>query len=134
MKSVILAAVISLASAIVPGVATAKDVCGYSYIVLPDGRCLTLNYMTVLGESRSNQAEVDNLYQEQFDANLALEMNTRYRLTETKGERDARIKELAKTKRVRDDVASDAQHIEDTLYPLHHQAMRIVNHVLTPRQ
>jgi len=47
MKSVILAAVISLASAIVPGVATAKDVCGYSYIVLPDGRCLTLNYMTV---------------------------------------------------------------------------------------
>jgi hypothetical protein len=105
------------------------DSCGASFMILPDGNCLSLDYLPVLAGSRANLAEANDIYQRQYNANLQLEiLYNRYPayVSETEAERDARYESLAETSIFRDEVADSNQRIEDDLYPLHLQAMHLV--------
>lgn len=106
--------------------AIAEEVCGASYMTLPTGHCLNLNYMGVLGKSRAELAEINREYQEEFDVNLALEMDDWYRLLETEEERDARISNLAETGMIRDEMDTRNQGVERAVSPYHVQAVGIV--------
>ncbi len=102
--------------------------CGNSFVILPAGGCLDLSYLGFLGNSRAEHATVERIYQNQFEANLELEiLYNQYPnyVSETQQERQARYSSLAETSIVRDDVAATAQDIEDLLFPLQNQAMTI---------
>lgn len=105
-----------------------EEECGVSHVILPGGGCLDLSYLSVLGSSRENLESINQIYREQFEANLQLE--TLYAtypeyVSETEDERQARYESLAETSSFRNDVAAETQSIEDLLYPLHHQSMYI---------
>lgn len=127
----ILSLVTGLAGSLIvcPVQAQTANECGTSYMILPDGRCLNLGYMPVLGGSRANLAEANDIYQRQYNANLQLEiLYNQYPgyVSETEEERDDRYESLAETSIFRDEVDASNQRIEDDLYPLHVQAMYIV--------
>ena len=122
----------SLASLLMSGPAIAQEVCGASYIVLPDGNCLNLSYMSVLEDTRSNLEQIEELYQEQFENNVILESSYLYRLTESEEDRNERYQSLAETSIVRDEVAASAAEIEATLFPLHTRTISIVSEAFAP--
>lgn len=112
-----------------PAQAQIADNCGTSFMMLPDGNCLNLGYMPVLGGSRTNLAEANDIYQRQYNANLQLEiLYNQYPayVSETEEERNTRYENLAETGIFRDKVDESNQRIENDLYPLHVQAMYIV--------
>lgn len=112
-----------------PAPAHAHQDCGVSFMILPNGECLELTYLGILGRGRSNMAQVEQIYRRQFNANVALEViYSRYPETdrETAEERQARYESLAETSLIRDDVAESTQTIEAMLYPLQVQSMSIV--------
>lgn len=112
-----------------PAQAQASQDCGVSFIVLPNGDCLELTYLGILGRGRSNMEQVERIYQRQFNANVALEViYNRYPevVSETEEKRQARYESLAETSIIRDDMAERTQSIEDMLYPLQVQSMSIV--------
>ncbi len=97
-----------------------------NFMVMPNGKCIVLNYLGILAESRSLDARTNASYQEQFDANVTLEASTTYRQTETKESRDRRLNNLAASAKSRNNVNKTVQGIEDTLYPLHVKALGMV--------
>lgn len=112
-----------------PAQAQASQDCGVSFMVLPNGDCLELSYLGILGRGRSDMEQVERIYQRQFNANVALEvLYNRYPevVSETEEERQARYESLAETSMIRDDAAESMRSIEDMLYPLQVQSMSIV--------
>lgn len=105
--------------------AYAQETCGNSYIVLPDGTCLNMTYLTVLSNARRNNASINQLYQDQFDLNVQLEVNPYY--VETEEERDERYRSLAETSLVKEDINRSTQDLEATLFPIHTQALEAIS-------
>jgi len=97
-----------------------------NFMVMPNGKCIVLNYLGILATSREVNTRVDNKYQQQFDANLELETNSYNLRTETKESRDRRLKNLAASAESKDKINKTAVEVEDILYPLHQRAMGIV--------
>jgi hypothetical protein len=100
-----------------------------SYIVLPGGQCVGLEYLGILGESRANRAQAEQTYEELFDLNVDIEVfHNQYPQynTETEEERDARITHLAETGMMRDEVVASSEAVEDILYPVHRQTVEIM--------
>ena len=95
-------------------------------MVMPNGKCIVLNYLGILATSREVNTRVNNKYQQQFDANLELETNSYNLRTETKESRDRRLKNLAASAESKDKINKTAVEVEDILYPLHQRAMGIV--------
>ena len=115
--------------------AIAGDCSGYeNYIVMPNGKCMVLDYMNILAASREMKTQADTTLKKQFEANVILDMSDAYRLRETKEERDTRYKNLAKTSIKRDKVAGTAQQIEDKLYPIHKRALGLVRQGFAPNR
>lgn len=119
MKRLLLTA--SLTSLLIPGNAIAQEDCGNSYMVLPNSNCVNMSYLTVLGQSRNNLAVANEMYQQEFDANLALELNPYY--IETERQRNDRYRSLAETSIMRDQVSTMAEDVEGMLFPIHTEAM-----------
>ena len=95
-------------------------------MVMPNGRCLALDYLNILGETRTIGDRVNTQYQSQLEANVELNINEYNRRTETKEERDGRLKTLANSANNRNVVNAWEQRIEDILYPLHLRNLGIV--------
>ncbi|MDX2214135.1 MAG: hypothetical protein SFY66_12675 [Oculatellaceae cyanobacterium bins.114] len=119
MKRLLLA--ISLTSFILPSNAIAQEACGNSYMILPDGSCMNMSYLTLLGQARQGRTEANEAFRQQFEANVSLELNPFY--IETREERDARYQSLAETSLVRDEVNATANDIEGILFPVHTERM-----------
>ncbi|MEX0270141.1 hypothetical protein AB3R30_13435 [Leptolyngbyaceae cyanobacterium UHCC 1019] len=104
------------------------DECGgrQNFMVMPNGKCISLDYLSVLAASRDLNSRTNTQYQQQFDANLELETNSYNRQTETKEARDRRLNNLAAAATSRSNVNNTVQGIEDTLYPLQVKALGIV--------
>ncbi|MBD1997900.1 hypothetical protein H6G00_14915 [Leptolyngbya sp. FACHB-541] len=122
MKRLLLA--IGLTSLMIPSNAIAQEVCGNSYVILPDGSCMNMSYLTVLGQARQTRAAVNEAYQQQFNANVLIELDPYY--IETEQERDNRYQSLAESSIIRDDVNATADDIESTLFPIHTEAMSVI--------
>ncbi|MCX5964818.1 MAG: hypothetical protein NT070_17275 [Cyanobacteria bacterium] len=126
MKIIILAIALSM-SALMAQSAQAQDCNGrQNYMVMPNSRCIILDYLSILAASRTLGARTNASFQKQFDANLVLETNAYNRQTETKEARDRRLNNLAIAANSRNKVNATVQGIEDTLYPLHLRALGIV--------
>jgi hypothetical protein len=118
---------IGLTSLLIPSNATAQEVCGNSYMILPDGSCMNMSYLTVLGQARQTRAAANEAYQQEFDVNVLIELDPYY--IETEEERDARYRSLAESSIIRDDVNATADYIENALFPLHTEAMSVIGEV-----
>ena len=118
-----------LTTLLAPGHAIAQPACGGSYIVLPDGSCINLSYMSVLSNSRSGLTEMNELYQEELELNAALNSSTLYLLNESAEERDARYQSLVDTAITRNEVMADAEDLEATLFPIHTRVLEVVGEV-----
>ncbi|MBD2111744.1 hypothetical protein [Leptolyngbya subtilissima] len=97
-----------------------------SYIILPDGSCLDLDYTSILGASRRDVSQSTAAYEEVLDANVTIE--TIYILypqldNETEAEYKRRIDTLISYRQDRDDAVRSNQSVEDTLYPIHVYSM-----------
>lgn len=109
--------------------AQASDDCGMSYMILPDGRCLPLDYVSLLGASRRNVGEGSRIYEELFETNVELETiyNRFPELNrETEAQRETRYETLAIVGEGRDAIASGGLVVEDRMFPIHVRAMYIV--------
>ena len=93
---------------------------------MPNGKCIILDYLSVLAASRNLSDRTNAQYQQQFNANLELDTNPYARQIETKEDRDRRLKDLAAASTSRGKVILTTQAIEDMLFPLHLKAMGIV--------
>ena len=124
LKTITLAIALSIISA---NPAQSQE-CGgkQNFMIMPNGKCIILDYLSVLAASRSLSDRTNTQYQQQFDANLELDTNEYNRRTETKEERDRRLKDLASASVSRQKVNATVQGIEDMLFPLHLKAMGIV--------
>lgn len=100
-----------------------------SYVVLPGGQCVDLGYLGILGDSRATRSQIESAYQQQFDANVELEMlyyqYPQY-VSETEEERDERYRALYETSVIRDEAVSSNEVVESTLYPLQCRNMAIM--------
>ncbi|NJN57281.1 MAG: hypothetical protein HC879_07140 [Leptolyngbyaceae cyanobacterium SL_5_9] len=122
MKRLLL--ILSFASLMIPSNAIAQEDCGNSYMILPDGSCMNMSYLTWLGQARQHRAAANEAYQQQFNANVLIELDPYY--IETEEERNARYQSLAESSIIRDDVNAIADDIETTLFPLHMEAMHTI--------
>ena len=121
-----------LAALLIPGQAIAQEACGGSYIILPDGSCINLSYMSVLSNSRSGLTEMNELYQDELELNAALNSSTLYLLNESEEDRDARYASLVETAIIRNAVAADAEDLEATLFPIHTRVLGVIGDVFAP--
>jgi len=106
-----------------------------SHVVLPSGKCIDLEYLQILGDSRATRQQIERVYQRQFNANVKLEtIYNQYPQfnDETKEEKDRRYKNLAETSIVRDEVAASNTKVEDVLFPLHVRAMATMRNTFAP--
>jgi hypothetical protein len=109
-----------------PAQAQVSNACGMSYMILPDGSCLDLDYTSILGASRRDVSQSTAAYEEVLDANVTIE--TIYILypqldNETEAEYKRRIDTLIAYRQDRDDAVRSNQSVEDTLYPNHVYSM-----------
>ena len=130
----ILAVIVGSVTLFAPLTVNAQDACSSSYIVLPDGKCMNMEYLAILSASRGVKAQMDAKYLRQLDANVTLELSETYRLTETKQERDSRYRGLANTSKLRDQTSVSNQEVEDILYPVHQRAMRRMSEAYIPKR
>lgn len=103
--------------------------CGSSFMILPDGNCMSLEYLSILGQSRMGLNQANQSYARLYNANLRLSVaNSQLPvwLRETQEEKDARIETLVDVGQQRDDIAASNETVETILWPLHIQAMDIV--------
>lgn len=115
-------------AAVLPAQAQVTD-CGMSVMVLPNGECLDMDYITVLGASRRNVGEANAIYNELFDTNVRIEMiysEFPQLDNETEEERRERYESLLRVRDGRDAVAASGQSVEDKLFPVHVRAMNAV--------
>lgn len=124
---------IGLSSLLLPGTAIAQDACGTSYMVLPDGSCMNMQYLTILGQSRRNQAQAEAAYTSQFQANLNLDTNTFYRAAESDSEREARLESLAESGLSLEDIRQSVNSVESSLFPIQTEAMTCISQVYQPQ-
>jgi hypothetical protein len=132
MKTTLLIGV-GLSGLLLPGNAMAQEACGNSYMILPDGSCMNMSYLTVMSLTRRNVAAVQQDYNSLYRANLVLDNDSLYRAGESDAERDERFELLAERGIELDDTKAEAAAIEDWLYPIHMQAMMRVNQAYQPR-
>ena len=120
---------LTVLSVVLPVSAQTANDCGFSFAILPDGSCVDLSYVSILGSSRGTLAQANAISQRQYNSNLAREiyyMQNPWLDRETKEERDERYEALASESIARDEVEETVQTIEDILYPLHVEAMNIM--------
>ncbi|MBD1871870.1 hypothetical protein H6F75_00095 [Nodosilinea sp. FACHB-131] len=118
-----------------PAQAQVSNACGMSYMILPDGNCLDLDYTSILGASRRDVSQATAAYEEVFEANVTIE--TIYALypqldNETEAEYERRIETLLLFRENRDDAVQSGQNVEDTLYPIHVYSMHEVGRAYQP--
>jgi hypothetical protein len=123
LSPILLATTLAIA---LPVQAQVSNACGMSYMILPDGSCLDLDYTSILGASRRDVSQATAAYEEVFDANVTIE--TIYALypqldNETEAEYERRIETLLLFRENRDDAVRSGQNVEDTLYPIHVYSM-----------
>lgn len=94
-----------------------------NFMVMPNGKCIVLDYLNILATGRTVGDRTNANFQKQFDANLELDTNSYNRQTETKEARDRRIADLAIASKSRIKINATVQEIEDTLYPVHLNAL-----------
>lgn len=121
----------------VPGVAQAQtaDACGLSYMILPDGSCLNLDYTSILGASRRDVNQAVAAYEDLLDVNVTIEtIQALYPQfdNETEAEYQRRIDTLLFFRENRDNAVQSGQSIEDTLYPAHVYTMYRIGEAYRP--
>ena len=119
LSPILLAATFAIA---LPARAQVSNACGMSYMILPDGSCLDLEYTSILGSSRRDVTQATAAYERVLDANVTIE--TIYILypqldDETEAEYERRIDTLLLFRENRDVAVQSGQTVEDTLYPVH---------------
>jgi hypothetical protein len=98
-----------------------------SYMILPDGSCLDLDYTSILGASRRNVGQATAAYAEVFNANVTIEtIYAQYPQlnNETEAEYRRRIETLLIFRENRDAAVASGQNIEDMLFPIHVYSMQ----------
>ena len=106
--------------------------CGISFMILPDGNCMTLEYLSILGQSRMGLNQANRVYTNLYNANLELSVaNSQVPIwfRESQEEENARLETLVAVGQQRNDIADSHETVEITLWPLHLQAMDIVGNV-----
>jgi len=112
---------LAIAPVITPTVARAQ--CGISYIVLHSNQCLSLDYLPTVAASRSNVTNAKLQYQRQLEANITLDLDEDYRISETAEERQKRYLQLYQTKRLTEELELGGKVIEEWGYILHQKNM-----------
>lgn len=128
MKRVIVAAIAASITLLLPSAANAKPVgtesCGNAYMVLPNGRCVNLEYTTVLGITRGNAANA--AAQSQYVAGLdrqITEIKSDLGKEDTKEDKRDRQQTVQYYQGKSNQANQTLRTAEDAAYPIHRNAM-----------
>jgi len=117
--------------AVSPAHANCKD--SVSYVVMPNG-CYSLAHFNIVNLNQVNTAQVNQAYRRELRVNAALDNDAATLKFETREERDARYRDLAKQSKQRDKANDQQQEIEVWAYQRQLKILNAVNGVLAPRR
>ncbi len=106
---------------------------GVSYIVVPN-QCHDLSYINIVNASQVVTASVNAKYRSELRANIALDNDAATLKHETREERDARYRALAKESIQRDKVNNIHGEIEAIAFRRQLQVLNEINGTLAPRR
>ena len=117
---ILLIATISITALLLPSPVNARpQECGVSFMILPNGECLNLDYIKTSSDNRERVQRVNELYRGLIRDNAVFESNPLNRLAETKEEKEGRITNLVQSTKSRDAVVKGGKNIEDISYQIH---------------
>lgn len=102
-------------------------------MILPDGSCMDMSYLTVLGSATRGVVAAEREYNSLYEANLALEFDSFYRAAESDAERDERLNNLAERSIELDETRATVNSVRNQLYPIHMLAVERVSQNYRPQ-